>query len=292
MLADAVPQDRWAQLGDQVGDQVGNLRLHLLDFGGDGAPVVFLHATGFHAWLWLPYARRLADRFRVLAVDHRGHGESDKPATGYRWEEFGGDFARLLDVLDLDGVHAIGHSKGATAIAAAAAAGTRRLRSAVLIEPVLIAGPPATEPAWDAPLAAGARRRRNVWPSRDAMFEALRGKMPFETWQPELVRLYVDHGVRDRPDGQVELLCPPAIEAQVYAEAPMTDGFALLGHLAVPTLVVRGDRSPGLGERETAETLRRLRAGTVRTVARAGHFVAMERPAEVAAAIEGFDALA
>jgi pimeloyl-ACP methyl ester carboxylesterase len=268
--------------------RVGDLRFHYLDFGGDGPPLVFLHATGFHAWLWLPYARRFAPTHRVLALDQRGHGESDKPATGYRWERFGEDLAGFLDVLGLEAVRAVGHSKGGTAIAAAATAGTARLACAVLVDPVLMSGPPAHEPATESPLAAGARRRRNVWPSREAMFSSLRGRMPFETWEEEFVRLYVDHGVADRPDGQVELRCPGAIESQVYAEAAMTDGFALLDALAVPTLLVRGERSPGLGERETADALARLRAGHVHTIPRAGHFVPMERSAAVGDAIAEF----
>jgi len=268
--------------------RVGGLALHYLDFGGGGPPLLFLHATGFHAWLWLPYARRFAARFHVLALDQRGHGESDKPATGYRWEQFGDDLAAFLEAVDLHEVRAVGHSKGATAIAAAAAAGTRRLARAALVEPVLMSAPPATEPAWEAPMTVAARRRRNVWPSRDAMFESLRAKMPFETWREDFVRLYVDHGVSDRPDGQVELRCPGAIEAQVYAEAAMTDGFALLEHLAVPTLLVRGDRSPGLGERETAAVLARLPAATLVTIPNAGHFVPMERPDEVGDALERF----
>jgi pimeloyl-ACP methyl ester carboxylesterase len=109
--------------------------------------------------------------------------------------------------------------------------------------------------------------------------------MPFETWRDEFVRLYVEHGVADRPDGQVELRCPGEIEAQVYAEAPTTDGFVLLERLTVPTLVVRGERSPGLGARETDDALRRLPHGTLRTIPGAGHFAPMERPEEVAAAI-------
>jgi len=274
------PADRYVRVGD--------LRFHYLEFAGDGPPLVFLHATGFHAWLWLPYARRFAASHHVLALDQRGHGESDKPPTGYRWEAFGADLKGFLDVLGLDGVRAVGHSKGATAIAAAAAAGTRRLGRAVLIEPVLVSAPHVTEPAWDNPLAAGARKRRNVWPSREVMFASLRDRMPFETWEEEFVRLYVDHGVADRPDGQVELRCPGEIEAQVYAHAPMTDGFALLERLAVPTLVIRGERSPGFGATEADEAIRRLPAGTLRTVAGAGHFAPMERPAEVGDAIAGF----
>ena len=268
--------------------RVRDLRLHYLDFGGDGPPLLFLHATGFHAWVWAPYAEHFRATHRVLALDQRGHGESDKPPSGYRWEEFGADLMRFLDALTLDRVHVVGHSKGATAIAAAAAAGTERLARAVLIEPVLFAGPLASAPIRESPLAVGAGRRREVWPSRAAMFDSLRPRMPFETWQEEFVRCYVDHGVADRPDGQVVLRCPGAIEAEIYAHAPMTDGFALLERLHVPVLLIRGERSPGLGEREAAEALRRLPAGTLLTVPGAGHFVPMERPREVMEAIARF----
>jgi pimeloyl-ACP methyl ester carboxylesterase len=53
----------------------------------------------------------------------------------------------------------------------------------------------------------------------------------------------------------------------------MIDCFALLLHLAVPTLIIRGERSPCRGERETADALASLRSGRVATIAGAGHFV-------------------
>lgn len=280
MPSEPRPTDRYVQVGD--------LRFHYLDFGGDGPPLLFLHATGFHAWVWLPYVRRLAPHYRVLALDQRGHGLSDKPPDGYRWQVFGDDLKGFLEALDLDGVRAVGHSKGGTAIAAAAAAGTHRLARAVLVEPVLISAPQLTEPAWDNPLSAGARRRRSTWPSRAAMFDSLRRKMPFETWEEEFVRLYCDHGVGDRADGQVELLCPGEIEAQIYAHGALSNGFALLERLAVPTLVVRGAKSPGLDAASSAEAIRRLESGTLRTVEGGGHFVPMERSAEVGDAIAAF----
>jgi pimeloyl-ACP methyl ester carboxylesterase len=268
--------------------RVGDLRLHYLDFGGKGPPLVFCHASGFHAWLWAPYARRARERFRVLALDQRGHGRSDKPPTGYRWENFGTDLAGFLDALGLDEVRAVGHSKGATAIVAAAAAGSRRFARAVLIDPVLVPGPPLGEPQLDNMLSNGARRRRSVWSSRDEMFERLRAKSPFDTWEEEFVRLYVDHGVADRGDGQVELLCPPEIEAQVYAHAAMSDGFAFLEKLSVPTLVIRGETSPTLTDGSLAEAVRRLPAGRARTVPGSGHFVPMEQSVAVAEALGEF----
>ncbi len=84
------------------------------------------------------------------------------------------------------------------------------------------------------------------------------------------------------------LLCPGAIEAQVYANAPLTDGFALLERLHVPVLLIRGAQSPGLGGREAAEALRRLPDGRLLTIPQAGHFVPMERPEAVMTAIADF----
>lgn len=274
------PASRWLRVGD--------LNFHVLAFGGVGPPLVFLHATGFHAWLWLPYARRLASSHQVYAVDQRGHGQSSKPDTGYRWEVFGTDFAAILEALELEDVRAVGHSKGATAIAAAAVAGTRRLHAAVLIEPVLFSGPTTDAPVWESPLAVGARRRRHTWQSREAMYAHLRHRPPFSTWTDAFVRLYVDHGVDAGPDGQIELRCPGHIEAEVYACAPMSDSLAFLEQLTVPSLLMRGEHSPGLGGSQAAEALRRLPAGSLCTVPNAGHFVPMERPDEVAAAIEAF----
>jgi pimeloyl-ACP methyl ester carboxylesterase len=267
---------------------IGDLSLHYLDSGGPGRPLLFLHATGFHARLWLPYARRFAGSRRILCVDQRGHGESDKPATGYRWEEFGHDLVAFLDALDLRDADAVGHSMGGTVIAAAAAEGTRRVARAVLLDPVLIPGAPMDEPAWNNLLASGARRRREVWGSRDEMFEALRTKPIFATWEEEFLHLYVDHGLADRPDGQVELRCPRDVEATIFAMAVLTSGFAFLERLAVPTLLVRGAESPSLPAVSAAEAMRRLPVGHLLTVEGAGHFVPQERSRQVMDAIADF----
>jgi pimeloyl-ACP methyl ester carboxylesterase len=48
----------------------------LHDFGGEGPPLLFAHATGMHGWTWSIIARHLADQFHCWALDFRGHGES------------------------------------------------------------------------------------------------------------------------------------------------------------------------------------------------------------------------
>ena len=86
--------------------------IHYLDWGGDGPPLILIHATGFLAALWRPIAEQLAGRFRVVAPDQRGHGDSDKPPDGYRFEAFATDLQRLIEALELEGPLAAGHSSG------------------------------------------------------------------------------------------------------------------------------------------------------------------------------------
>ena len=70
----------------QVTVQHDGLRIAALDWGGDGTPLVLLHPNGLCAGLFEPLALRLRDTFRPVAVDLRGHGGTDTPAST---EEFG-----------------------------------------------------------------------------------------------------------------------------------------------------------------------------------------------------------
>ena len=63
------------------------LRLHTLDWGGDGAPIVILHATGFLGRIYRPLAERLRAIGHVYSYDQRGHGDSSAAPDGvYTWE--------------------------------------------------------------------------------------------------------------------------------------------------------------------------------------------------------------
>ena len=68
------------------------------DHGGDGPPVLFCHATGFCGRYWDPICRRLADRWRCIAIDLRGHGDSVVPeGVGYDWPGMADDVLAVID---------------------------------------------------------------------------------------------------------------------------------------------------------------------------------------------------
>jgi esterase len=110
------------------------LRFHYRDWGDPAAPpVVLLHAYTQHARTWDTIARGLADRFRVLALDQRGHGESEW-APDYHEVRFAGDLAAFADALGLDRFSVVGFSIGGNAAGSYALLYPDRVQRAVLLE--------------------------------------------------------------------------------------------------------------------------------------------------------------
>jgi pimeloyl-ACP methyl ester carboxylesterase len=258
-----------------------------LDFGGRGPLALLHHANGFCAAVWEPVAAHLARHFHVIAMDARGHGRSGKPAgaDAYHWSWFGRDAIGVADALCKEhGATSIalglGHSFGGTALVTAAAYRPALFERLVLVD-MIVPPRPGSElellrRIHGNPFAKGARKRRAVWPSREAAREKWLGKELFADWDPRVFDLYLAEGLQDRPDGQVELACPPEIEAAIFDGAGSLDVLELASKVRVPALVLwarAGDFSyshfEDLAGQMTASELR---------VADAGHLVPMENP--------------
>ncbi|MGP1357584.1 alpha/beta fold hydrolase [Roseicyclus sp.] len=113
----------------------------LRTWGEAGAPeVLLLHCTLAHGGAWKGVARRLADRFHLVAPDMVGHGEgpSGDPARDYHDQAT----EHALGFLPEEGAHLVGHSFAATVALRLAIEAPGRVRSLVLIEPVLFAAAP------------------------------------------------------------------------------------------------------------------------------------------------------
>ena len=256
------------------------------DRGGDGQPVVFCHATGFHARCWDPVIARLQGPWRCVAIDLRGHGDAEIPeGLELGWQGMADDVLAVVDALDLGVVKAVGHSMGGCSIVMAELTRPGTVERAWMFEPILIPaeGGPFHAPE-ENPLAASARRRREVFDSRDAAFERYGSRPPFGRCDPEWLRAYVDHGFADQPDGTVILKCRGEIEASVF-EASRTDAFERLGELAtVVTVAGSGDGAgPALIAPIAAEAMPH---GTFEPWPDLTHFGPFEDPARIAAAID------
>ena len=259
---------------------VNGARLHYLDFGGDGPPAVLHHATGFHAWMWEPIAARLVERYHVVAVDARGHGDSEKPERGYTWESFIADLAGFVEALGLGGAIGIGHSLGGTATLGAAAERHDLYSLIVALDPILIPREFRNVAEGDNPMSELAARRRSHFPSVDDAVNRYRGRGPFAKWADEPIRRYVEHGFTTESDG-IRLKCPPAVESQIFGTAPRFDSWSIFDRLTVPTLLMRGSESDAFSAKDAEKALRRLRDGELHTLDGGTHMFPMERPDEV-----------
>ena len=90
---------------------LGGLSFHYTDWGGDGPPLVMLHGLSGHARTWDHTAAALSDRYRVLALDQRGHGDSDW-APEYGIGLMAADLLAFMDALQLREVTLMGLSMG------------------------------------------------------------------------------------------------------------------------------------------------------------------------------------
>jgi pimeloyl-ACP methyl ester carboxylesterase len=155
------------------------VEIALLDWGGTGPLALLHHANGFCAGVWEPVAEALRQRFHVVAVDARGHGDSTAPAerSAYRWELFALDLAGVARAVAAEhpsGTIAlgIGHSFGGTAMLAAAAGAPTLFEHMLLLDPVLHLRPDSPlsqqSPHPGQFLADRARKRRAIWPRREA----------------------------------------------------------------------------------------------------------------------------
>jgi len=91
---------------------VNGVRLHYLDWGGSGEAVVFLHGFPGSAHNFDEMAPKFTDKFRVLALTRRGHGQSEKIETGYETDNLVEDVRQFLDAMKIDRVNLIGFSAG------------------------------------------------------------------------------------------------------------------------------------------------------------------------------------
>lgn len=271
--------------------------LSLLDWGGEGPLALLHHANGYCAALWAPVAERLRERFRVVALDARGHGASSKPAAGdaYLWPEFGLDLAALAEVLAAEAgpvALGVGHSFGGTATLLAAAWRPELFERIVLVDPVILpssaTSPELARAVRGSAMADGARRRRQVFPDRAAARERWQGRPPVASWTPRAFDLYVEHGLVDREDGAVELACSGEVEAAIYERGASVDAIEEARRVRCPALVLWARR--GDFPRAIFEALVRAMPDAELRDADAGHFVPMEDPELVVREVLAFSA--
>src|SRR5947207_770880 len=265
--------------------QVGGMRLHYLDWGGDGLPpMLFLHGGALTAHTWDLVCLALRDDYHCIALDQRGHGDSGwAEDADYSIGAQLADTKGFVDKLGLDRFILVGMSLGAINSLAFAIAHPERLNALVIID----AGPEIRRP--------GSSRIRDFvnGVAETVTIEGIIEKaLQFNPRRdPTILRRSLMHALRQQPDGswkwkydrrRFQVLDQ---EKHRSERAALADG---LSRIACPTLIVRGGESDVFHEEDGIRLAQRLPDGKFVTVPGAGHTVQGDNPKDLVAELRRF----
>jgi len=251
-----------------------SVRLAYRDYGGPGPPVLLLHGLAGYGGEWEAVARRLRPAWRVVTLDQRGHGASERRPAAVSRASYVADVVALIQELDLSPVVLAGQSLGGHTAMLVAAQRPAMVRALVLAE----AGPGG--PDTDGPARVG--RWLDSWPvpftSADAAVEFFGGGRAGRGWAAGL-QACAD-GWRPRFDRDVMV--------ESLAENARRSYWPEWQQVRCPTLLVRGEHGI-IPPEHASEMVRRGRAVTVvADIPGAGHDVHLENPAAIARAMREF----
>jgi pimeloyl-ACP methyl ester carboxylesterase len=274
-------------------DVPSGIAVAVYELGGEGPPLLLVHATGFCAAVLAPLATGLTDRFRCIALDQRAHGRSGRPADGnFSWQGFADDALGVVHALGLDRAFAFGHSSGGAAALLAEEAEPGTFGGIYCWEPVVFPADVPLEPNIEAnPLAMGARRRRRHFAGRAEALANFAARAPFDRLDPAVLAAYVDNGFEPDPGGGIRLRCRREDEAQVYAQFFSHDAYAQLDRVRCPVTLACGSQTDAIGPALLDRFSARLADSEQVALPGLGHFGPLEAPAAVASSVHGSKAL-
>lgn len=238
-----------------------------------GMPMVLVHAVGDSHRIFDGLLDHLPASVHAFAPTLRGHGDASRPRSGYRSSDFAADLAAFMDAVHIDAAIVVGGSSGGLVAQRFAIEFPDRILGLVLLgSPLRLGNKPAAQELW----------------------ESTNSKLT-DPIDPAFVRTFVESTLsRPVPDALLEAsvresLKVPAFVWRETIEGILEDDFsAELHEIAVPTLVVWGDRDSLLPQEDQATLVRLIRGARWVVHAGAGHVFYWEDPARVGIDLASF----
>jgi pimeloyl-ACP methyl ester carboxylesterase len=259
--------------------EVAGCRVHALVSGPPAAPgVVLVHGGAAHAHWWTHIGGLLSDRFRVVAIDLSGHGESGRRSR-YSLEQWSEEIVAVAGAGGIEGRPAlVGHSMGGQVVVAAAALHGSDVAGAVLCDAVVVA--PDDPTAYPRAGEAGPPRR---FPSAEDAIARFR-PLPAQDNLDYVVDHVAYHSVDETPEGWGWKF-DDTIRTQARASSFRAAAFPYLAELDAPVALLRSER--GLVTEEIARSMgaQMPRPPAVIELPEAGHHAMLDQPLVLLAAL-------
>jgi esterase len=251
------------------------LRFHYVEWGSPaGPPVIVLHGVTGHARTWDDEARLLGERYRVLVLDQRGHGDTDAAADGdYSDAALLADLVAFVDALGLRRISLVALSLGGRVAINFAGSHPERVERLVVVD----IGPEIA-PVGRARVGALMANAPERFASVDEVVTYLRVNAPLYT--EAMLRHRAEHAVRPLPDGGLgwkydRVLRDMIRQGRMRAPADLWPRWRAI---TCPTLLVRGELSDVLSEEIAKRMLDDQPRARLALVAGAGHTVPGDQP--------------
>jgi len=259
---------------------VNGLRIHYLDWGAaDKQPLILLHGIGRVAHTFDHLAAHFSSKYHVIAVDMRGHGDSDwDPQAAYLVEDYAKDIESLAAGLHLRNIVIWGNSTGGRVAQVFAG-----------MHPELVAGVIAEDVGPERPreIAEGMTNRlrqedERGWASEDALFAEL--KASNARTADEILRAYAHFGSKPRGDGRIIWKRDPKIGNGFIP----TELWRFVREIKSPIIYILGGRST-IVPAATQEELRKVLSHVqIVTLPGLGHYPSEENPKDFLAIADRF----
>jgi pimeloyl-ACP methyl ester carboxylesterase len=259
-------------------------RLHYLEWNPRGREtLVLLHGNSANAWWWQPLADAIDNsQFRLLALDQRGHGDSEwvRPPA-YTPEDYARDLSRFIQALRLDRPIVAGHSMGGISALAFADQFGDLVRAAIAIDVAV-----SSTPRRDRFLIRLKRLPTVIYPDRATAIQRFR-LMPDEgAIPPAVLAKIAERSLERMADGRYTL----KFDRASFIGNDGLDVRAVLKRIAIPTLLGRAEMSRIMTAEATADAAQSNPLIRVTLIPRAFHHVPLESPELLARAIGDFTA--
>lgn len=250
------------------------IKLHYLDWGTDGQPpLLFLHGAlqQGHSWDFISLA--LCERYHVLALDARGHGNSQwSPNGDYSIDAHLKDLDGFVEALGLEEFILVGHSMGGRNAYAYASQRSEKVKALVIVD----VGPEVQKRG-----EARIRRFREL-PDQSDSYEEFADRVQDYTGRPrDQVIGALKYSIRQSPDGKWTWKYDKLLRSTGYRPRSWSRErlWKSLEGIRCPTLIVRGAESEIFSTKTLEEMLRVMPQSTSAVVPNAGHLVAGDNPA-------------
>jgi len=259
------------------------VRLHTLRWGHGPRIIVALHGLNAHGWHWRRTAERLGPEYSLVSYDLRGHGESDKPETGYSYADQGGDLDCVVRSVagDRGRPLIVGHSLGARI--AMPWVTEHDPAGFAIVDPGIVPHVNGTPP----PRTRTRQPLVHEYASREEFMERMRQTNFLRNWSAyseEYAAMLIEPGEHA---GSVHLRLTPPVMRLTMQDIAHVDLTELYSRIDCPALIIRATEGH-LGEAMAARMHAEIRGSELVTIEGSNHNVMLDRPEAFDAAFEPF----